>query len=459
MGKKRKHKKLKKNRRAFAEKIFNKENIEIEKIKSERSWGEKIDKKIQEVKFILAEKIKGFQLNKLEGVEAESNIQKESAREFEKPAFILKKEISQKFKRLRYLFLDIARKIKTKQRKISGKMMAFYQKTIPTLKKWNNIFCTGMVCKTNIKRDVYIIGAAIFIAATTLALAWYPQLLKSKSPEKPAEVALSKEELDYKFEQENILNISTIQENIDSSNWKEYKSLWYGFKIKYPQSWKAPLVQPYSRISKAGYRVSFIANEQENKNFIGFDVAVYDIARVKEFFQTDEFPKLKDESSKDAESCKNIEGHMIETGDYPAEEIYIPQEDDCYNPALFFTVVKGQYIYNIAPRLKVGATINNDSMVAVSDNLPEFFAAVSSFENIDIVRPRPKPVAPKITAPKPASYKIEGGRLVCEKKNDKPGKSDKGKGKHMDMECCLDPDEYPNPNCYYDPAKYGKYLK
>ncbi|KKP73130.1 MAG: hypothetical protein UR65_C0007G0016, partial [Candidatus Moranbacteria bacterium GW2011_GWE2_35_164] len=27
MGKKRKHKKLKKNRRAFAEKIFNKENI------------------------------------------------------------------------------------------------------------------------------------------------------------------------------------------------------------------------------------------------------------------------------------------------------------------------------------------------------------------------------------------------------------------------------------------------
>ncbi|EKE21934.1 MAG: hypothetical protein ACD_7C00088G0003 [uncultured bacterium] len=408
MGKKRKHKKLKKNRRAFAEKIFNKENIKIEKIKSEKSWGEEINKKL---------------------------------------------------KGLGYFFSDISKKIKAKQEKICDRSRAIYRKVIPTLRKWNNIFCTGMACQTNIKRDMYIIVTAIFIAAVTLILAGYPQLLKSKSPEKPAEVALNEGELADKFEQENILNISTIQENIDSSNWREYKSLWYGFKIKYPQDWKAPLAQPYSRISKAGYRVSFITNEQENKNFIGFDVAVYDIARVKEFFQTDEFPKLKDESLKDAESCKNIEGHMIETGDYPAEEIYIPQEDECYNPVLFFTVVKGQYIYDITPRLKIGAMINNDLMVEVSDNLPEFFVAASSFENIDIVRPRPKPVAPKITAPKPASYKIVGGRLVCEKKNDKPGKSGKGKGKHMDMECCLDPDEYPNPNCYYDPAKYGKYLK
>jgi hypothetical protein len=49
--------------------------------------------------------------------------------------------------------------------------------------------------------------------------------------------------------------------------------------------------------------------------------------------------------------------------------------------------------------------------------------------------------------------------MVCAKKNDKPGKSNKGKSKHLDMECCLDPDEYPNPWCYYPPEKYGKYLK
>lgn len=65
-----------------------------------------------------------------------------------------------------------------------------------------------------------------------------------------------------------------------------------------------------------------------------------------------------------------------------------------------------------------------------------------------------------IRAPMPAAFKKVNGRLVCDKGDkDKPGKSKKGKGKHMDMECCLDPDEYPNPNCYYDPGKYGKYLK
>lgn len=58
----------------------------------------------------------------------------------------------------------------------------------------------------------------------------------------------------------------------------------------------------------------------------------------------------------------------------------------------------------------------------------------------------------------PADFKVVAGRRVCGKSNDHPGKSNKGKGKHMDMECCLDPDEYPNPNCHYSLEKYGKYL-
>jgi hypothetical protein len=69
------------------------------------------------------------------------------------------------------------------------------------------------------------------------------------------------------------------------------------------------------------------------------------------------------------------------------------------------------------------------------------------------------PPKPKIRGPLPYVYEKDSlGRRVCNKKNDKPGKSDKNKGKHMDMECCLDPDEIPNPNCYYAPSKYGKYL-
>lgn len=42
------------------------------------------------------------------------------------------------------------------------------------------------------------------------------------------------------------------------------------------------------------------------------------------------------------------------------------------------------------------------------------------------------------------------GRRVCEHKKDKGNKSKQdGKDVHIDRECCLDPDEIPNPRCYY----------
>lgn len=75
-------------------------------------------------------------------------------------------------------------------------------------------------------------------------------------------------------------------------------------------------------------------------------------------------------------------------------------------------------------------------------------------------RIRPKQQPARIDAPSPYVYRRDGsGRRVCDKKNDKPSKSKKYDRVHMDMECCLDPDEIPNPHCYYDPQKYGKYLK
>jgi len=339
--------------------------------------------------------------------------------------------------------------------------VSFSYKFFVRLRKWNNIFCTGMTCKTNLKRDFIIISWAIFILGIFLGINYYLSELDNELNNNKNEVLSAQYVMgdEISFEEKNVEDIATIQEKINIDNWKEYHSAWYGFKIKYPDYWKNPIVQPYSKNSRAIYRISFLSNNQENKNIIGFDVVIYDINKVKEFYQTDEFPKLKEVSLKEAERCKNIEGHLLETGDYPAEEIYISREDDCYNSVLFFTVVEGQYIYNIVPRLRGGVVMQNDPMVEISDTLPEFFVAVSNFENIDIIRPKPKPIPPKITAPKPASYKIVNGRLVFAKNKDKPSKSDKNKKKHLDMECCLDPDEYPNPHCYYDPGKYGKYLK
>lgn len=356
-------------------------------------------------------------------------------------------------------FTEISKSMNTYWKKSVDKAGYFFEKSTLTFKKWNNIFCTGMTCQANIKRDIAITVVAILVAAIFLGMGQYVTAIKSKIQDRKNALILQEVIAEKDLELENINEIKTIQDQINMENWKEYKSDWYGFKIKYPQDWKNPIVSTYTKKSLADYRVSFVGNNQEDRNYIGFDVAVYNVDKVKEFFKTSEFPDVKNMQLEKEGGCDALEGHIFETGDYPAEEVYVPPTDDCYEATLFFSVVDGQYIYNIAPIMKDGLVSNNDPMVEVSDDLPEFFATVSQFENIDIVRPKPKPVQPKIIAPKPASYNVVNGRMVCEKNNDKPSKSDKNKKKHLDMECCLDPDEYPNPHCYYDPAKYGKYLK
>lgn len=69
-----------------------------------------------------------------------------------------------------------------------------------------------------------------------------------------------------------------------------------------------------------------------------------------------------------------------------------------------------------------------------------------------------QPARRVINAPVPYVYAKVDGRRVCNRKNDHPKKSKNNEPGHMDMECCLDPDEIPNPHCHYSVEKYGKYL-
>lgn len=69
--------------------------------------------------------------------------------------------------------------------------------------------------------------------------------------------------------------------------------------------------------------------------------------------------------------------------------------------------------------------------------------------------PVPKKVSPnsvrlaKVQAPLPISAKKVNGQWVCANKKDKGRKSDQNKRAHIDRQCCLDPDEVPNPHCTY----------
>ena len=92
------------------------------------------------------------------------------------------------------------------------------------------------------------------------------------------------------------------------------------------------------------------------------------------------------------------------------------------------------------------------------DPIPEDIIQVEAVSNNRSRVPRGF-IAPGIIATRPDTFKLDKfGRMVCEKEKDKPGISTQGKPVHIDMECCLDPDEIPNPFCFYSPKRYGGML-
>lgn len=251
--------------------------------------------------------------------------------------------------------------------------------------------------------------------------------------------------------------------DVDTDEWKEYTNNWYGFNIKYPQDWKALT----SRKPVAGdaweYRYEFRMDQSENE-YSGFDLVVYNATKIENVFATEEFPLLKKEQSQEGNDCESKKKDLIDSNMYSMEKVQSLLSDKCYEPVIFFSksrekqlVSDKNYIYNVvATSNEENSEIEVDPTKEIGEKFPEFFVVALSLNLVDMKRLPPKPV---ITAPKPVSYKIDSlGRMVCKKDNDKPGKSKKDKDYHLDMECCLDPDEDPNPWCYYDPVKYGEYL-
>lgn len=200
------------------------------------------------------------------------------------------------------------------------------EKIKSTLKKWNSVFCRGMACKANVKRDIAVTLAAVAIAAGFLSVSANPL------PKRQA-------------------NFSASQDAVE----KEFSGVVAG-----AESTRAPLAQ-----------TAVAAEEAQEK------------------------------TPDDAGALP------------PAPSISAEPENSTPSPK------------------------------------PEPPAPSKPKTAAPKTKPKPAPSKPKITAPKPVSFRVVGGKMVCAKKNDKPRKSKQHKGKHLDMECCLDPDETPNPWCTY----------
>ena len=318
------------------------------------------------------------------------------------------------------------------------------------MKKWILDYCDSVRRVTNLEKEHVIVGVIIVFVIIISGISLFLTF-------KMDDVDLALEKVGEMSEQEIYEEVKSIQETINTSNWKVYQSQWYGFSLKYPDGFNLPVVRRAPIASNWEYRYEFRKTETGDSPFSGFDLVIYNVKKTKELAKIDEFPTIKNEWLKNDPWCQTILGRIIETGDYPAEEIYISPTDSCYNPTLFFTFTRDEYIFVLIPAVKEGNKISGDPRIEINDHFPEFLGIISTAELISIKRSKPSTTV-KISAPKPVSYKTANGLKVCAKKNDHPGKSKQDKGRHLDMECCLDPDEYPNPHCYYPASKYGKYL-
>ena len=261
----------------------------------------------------------------------------------------------------------------------------------------------------------------------------------------------SKEALIQTKEDEKLFTGEVLPEPIDTTAWDTYQNKWYGFEIHHPDSWKNNTQYKTATEKSAVYETIYKFRkdgEESESGFVGYDVKIYPVKKVPKVENTNDIHR-KDGASEDEGGCfLLLEETKFENKEQAFQKISVDESNPCYEPAYFYSIKKGNYIYNIVPAIGESGERFSNPEKETTRLFPEYKKAVASFKFISLVRPQPKP-EPKITARRPVAAKIAGGKLVCAKKNDKPGKSKKGKGKHLDLECCLDPDEYPNPWCTY----------
>jgi hypothetical protein len=262
----------------------------------------------------------------------------------------------------------------------------------------------------------------------------------------------SREEATPPMEAEKKFIGEEISEPIDTSGWSTYRNKWYGFEIQHPESWTDNTQYKTATEKSARYDIIYKFRkdgEESSDTFSGYDVKIYSVRKVQEIENTNEIRKKDNAPAESSECSVPASEESLESGGPTLQKISINEDNPCYEPAYFYSYTKGSYIYNIVPAVGESGERFPNPEEKTSKAFPEYKEAVASFKNISLSKPAMAPAKPRITARRPVSAKISGGRLVCAKKNDHPHKSDKNKPGHLDLECCLDPDERPNPWCSY----------
>ncbi|MFH1182924.1 MAG: hypothetical protein V1690_01535 [Candidatus Moraniibacteriota bacterium] len=339
-----------------------------------------------------------------------------------------------------------AKASKTKVLKGSGRTLSLENREIW---KKNMVLVVFVILLAILNGWLYLRGRKI--DESTDQLAKQQESPRIASVENANDNAAPADNMDGLSEQEKKI-IQDLLDKKELESWKDYKNTAYSFMLKYPSDWPEPVAVKPEKGQKYKFKVSFrnaVTDEKEQK---GFDIYIYRLLKSKSYIQPDYTDNLikKDTVAEDYSNCSEIGTASIGKNKYPAMEMYHLQNDPCFSEAYFLVLEKGAYIFDVVPVPQGGVGYDGyDGRRKVAETLPEFGKMLNSFNFIQVAARRTT-VVRRITAPKPlAKTRIVGGKRMCANKNDKPRKSKTNHGKHMDMECCLDPDEYPNPWCSY----------
>lgn len=247
----------------------------------------------------------------------------------------------------------------------------------------------------------------------------------------------------------------------DTNDWKVYKDKKYYFEIKYPSYWIDPQAKTVNDKDFAyQYEVKFgTADTLDENDNEGFSVFVTKKDSSDENIDLGDCMASSPKTQQRASSSEDS-GQTNPKDQCLLYKLQIAGEDPGYYSYQFMGM---DFEYNFFPTL----SDSPKSSLLATKNMTQFEAAANTFaldfEAIEIMkkktaeRLRQQAIAAEKERIK-SLYRPSTQKSVCIEKHIHPSKSDK-QGKHIDEDCCPDPDEWPNLRCKYKPSDYAIMLK
>lgn len=230
---------------------------------------------------------------------------------------------------------------------------------------------------------------------------------------------------------------------IDTAGWKTYQNNLYNFEIKYPNGWAEPKEEKFLDPDFAyEYKITFSPDgAQQNGSAEGFTIFIYKTEPCVDgsnFSNSQNLGLFNQLSSNATQQCSTHKAIVING-----------------NSNYFYEFSGKIYTFTIFP---FHADENNP--VLAENGHDQFKASVRTVVFDFIPKPENKTIylAPKNPAVKKTNAVVYSGGQKCPHPGQKPQKS-QAKGKHVDEDCCPDPDEWPNPVCAYKSPDYAIMLK